>query len=125
MLNKLILAGRLTADPIWKEGKENEFATFTLAINQNPKDDSCEFIDCTCGSHLNNAIDHLHKGDKIAVMGRFSNRKFTRKDGSTGVSATLYVDELEFIDVKAPEVEEPAPEPVKEAPTPKTTRRAK
>ena len=125
MLNKIILVGRLTDNPEWHDSKKEggEFATFTLAINQDPKQDTCEFIDCSCGTHLNNALDLLHKGDKIAICGKFSNRKFTRKDGSTGVSAIVYVDDIEFVDLKKEEESKAEPEPVKEEP--KRTRRAK
>lgn len=106
MLNQIILVGRLTADPVFHEGKEEGWYTFSLAINNNPKDETCEFVDCSCGKHLNNAVDHLNKGDKVAITGKFSNRKFQRKDGSNGVSATIYVNELEFVDVKTEEAEE-------------------
>lgn len=103
MLNKIILVGRLTKDPKKVKVGEDEFATFSLAFNQskNEKGESlAEFIDCSAGVHLTKAIcENLVKGDKIAVSGRFANRKWKDKDGNARSSATVYVDDVEFIDV--------------------------
>ena len=119
MLNQIILVGRLTKDPEFHQYgfKDGGFYSFSLAFNQDKEKDTCEFIDCSCGEHLNKAMEVLHKGDKIALVGRFSNRKFQRRDGSNGVSAIIYVDNVEFVDVLK---DEEAQKPVEEKPTPKT-----
>ena len=131
MLNVITLIGRLTKDPeVKKAADETKFATFSLAINQG-KDDYVEFVDCVGGTHLTETISKwVRKGDKIVVTGKFSNRKFNRKDGSIGVQARILVDNIEFVDVLAfnnsnedPFGEEKVEEKEKPAPKPSTRRR--
>lgn len=122
MLNSITIVGRLTANPELKGKEDNQFATFTLAINGKMDEhgvDYIEFIDCSCGQHLTKVVSgNLQKGDKIVVSGRFSNRPWTAKDGSKRVSAVIYVDDIEFVDV----LKFNEPKPVEE-PKPSTRRR--
>lgn len=105
MLNKIIIVGRLTSDPTFKQvgTKEDprEIGFFSLAINQGTND-YVEFVDVSVDTFLIKATkEYLQKGDKIVVIGRFANRSFTTKDGAKRTSATIYAESFEFVDVYA------------------------
>ena len=132
MLNSVVLVGRLTKEPEVYEGKEGlKMVTFSLAFSEGK--DETGFIDCKCfNSTAEVAEKWLSKGDKVAVDGRISQRKFQRKDGSNGSVVEIIVSNLEYIDVlktnnvEEPNVEDIAPEPVaEEKPVAKTTRRSR
>jgi len=105
MLNKIIIVGRLTSDPTFKQvgTKEDprEIGFFSLAINQGTND-YVEFIDVSVDTFLIKATkEYLQKGDKIVVIGRFANRSYVTKDGAKRTSATIYAESFEFVDVYA------------------------
>lgn len=105
MLNKIIIVGRLTSDPTFKQvgTKEDprEIGFFSLAINQGTND-YVEFVDVSVDTFLIKPTkEYLQKGDKIAVVGRFSNRSYVTKDGTKRTSATIYAESFEFVDVYA------------------------
>ena len=132
MLNSIALVGRLTREPeAFTNGKGDTIVNFTLAFSNGLNPDGSEntgFIDCkTFKNVATTCAEWLSKGDKVAVTGRISYRKFTKKDGTNGVAYQILVNDVEFIDIlkttenEAPEVDvnelpfDPAPE-IKEAP---------
>lgn len=105
MLNKIIIVGRLTSDPTFKQvgtkEEPREIGFFSLAINQGTND-YVEFIDVSVDTFLIKATkEYLQKGDKIVVIGRFANRSYVAKDGTKRTSATIYAESFEFVDVYA------------------------
>ena len=105
MLNKIIIVGRLTSDPTFKQvatnGESKEMGFFSLAINQG-NNDYVEFINVSVDTFLIKATkEYLQKGDKIVVIGRFANHSYTTKDGAKRTSATIYAESFEFVDVYA------------------------
>lgn len=102
MLNNIVLVGRLTKEPeSFKNKKDEVIMTFSLAFNQG-ENDYVEYIDCVAKSFLSETISkYLVKGDKIAVVGTFTNAPWTTKDGQKRTSPKIYVDSIEFIDVMA------------------------
>ena len=124
MLNLIVIAGRLTADVEVIKGKESDVASFSLAFDQGIEDTG--FIRCKAfGVQASTLIQYVHKGDKVAVSGRFYDSQFTRKDGTKGHEAQILVNSVEFIDVlhQDEEVkEEPKEEPKPVAKAPRTRR---
>lgn len=126
MLNNVVLVGRLTKEPEVYEGKEGiKMVSFALAFSEGKEDTG--FIDCKCFSNTAELVEKwLSKGDKVAIDGRLSQRKFQRKDGSNGSVIEVIVGGLEFIDVLKTNNIEEAPEPVaEEKPVAKPTRRSR
>lgn len=128
MLNNISLVGRLTREPELYNGKnDSKVSNFSLAFAQGVNADGSDntgFIDCKAFNKIAETIQEwLVKGDKVAISGRITEEKFTRKDGSKGSKHLIIVDSLEFIDVlkskteETPEEElpfekeEPKPEP--------------
>ena len=104
MLNKIILVGRLTDAPTVKEYKVKKekrvIVSFTLASNFSK--DEVFFIDCTCSDYLNDVVsENLDKGDKIAITGRFTIRSWEDKEGNPRRTPQVYVDDIEFINLKS------------------------
>ena len=84
MLNKSIVTGRLTKDPVIRttEG-ENRCASFTLAVERNYRDKngekSADFIQIAAWNVLADVCEkHLHKGDLCTVEGSIRTGSFTR-----------------------------------------------
>lgn len=127
MLNVICLVGRLTDNVEIHKGKDGNVGSFYLAYDQG-KDDT-GFIKCVVFNATADTCDNfLHKGDKIAVSGRFYDRQFTRKDESRGHEAQILVNSIEFIDVvfgdeeEAPKEEAPKEE---QKPVAKSSRRSR
>ena len=117
MLNVICLVGRLTDNVEIHKGKDGNVGNFYLAFDQG-KDDT-GFVKCVVFNATADTCENfLHKGDKIAISGRFYDRQFTRKDESKGHEAQILVNSIEFIDVVFDKQEE---EPIRETPkeTPK------
>ena len=84
MLNKSIITGRLTKDPVIRttEG-ENRCASFTLACDRNYRDrngeKAADFIQITAWNVLSDVCEkHLRKGDLCTVEGSIRTGSYTR-----------------------------------------------
>ena len=77
-MNKVVLMGRLTADP---EYRESGVCKYRLAVDR-PKE-GADFISCVCfGKTAEFARDYLKKGVKIAVEGRIQTGSYEGKNGT-------------------------------------------
>lgn len=106
MLNKIILVGRLTADPeLRKTNSDLSVAQFTIAVDNTIKEPdgtrgTC-FLDARCfGEKAEALCKYTRKGDKIAIDGSVNQRNFIRQDGSKGKAIEILVDSLEFLNSK-------------------------
>ena len=106
-MNKVILMGRLTADPEVKySAGENATAIgrYTLAVDRRFKkegDATADFIRCvTFGKSAEFAMNYLHKGIKIAITGRIQTGSYTNKDGQKVSTTEVVVEEQEFAESK-------------------------
>lgn len=78
-LNRVILAGNVCADAEVRQGEKENFATFSLAVNQG-KDKGVDFVPCVAFGKVGEiAGKYLTKGKPIFVEGRFSSRKVKDK----------------------------------------------
>lgn len=116
-MNKVILIGRLTKDPDvrYTQGQNSmAVARYTLAVDRNRKQDNgqnADFINCiSFGRGGEFAEKYLHKGTKIAVVGRLQTGSYTNKDGQKVYTTDVIVDEQEFCEGKS-ENAQPGPEP--------------
>jgi single-strand DNA-binding protein len=97
MLNRVVLAGNLGADPeisfYGDEGKP--VASFSLAFNSSKK--KTGWIKVTCFNRLAEIAEkYLHKGARIAVCGSLEQRKW-EDDGITKSAFSIVCSSLEFI----------------------------
>ena len=107
-MNKVILMGRLARDPEvrYSQGDNSSaVARYTLAVdrrfNRN-EENSADFISCVAfGRAAEFAEKYLHKGTKIAVVGRIQTGSYTNKDGARVYTTDVIVEEQEFAESKA------------------------
>ena len=111
-MNKVLLMGRLTADPEVRYGKDGmAVARYTLAVDRRYKSKDgkkeADFINCTCfGTSAEFVQKYFFKGIKVAVTGRLSTSKY-EKDGKTIYRTEVITEEQEFAESKKEEA--PAP----------------
>ena len=97
-MNKVILKGRLTADPQTKRVGENDVlvADFTIAVNRRFKRDVADFINCQAwGSTAEFIKTYFSKGKEILVVGELNIDQY-EKDGENRYFTRVKVDEVEF-----------------------------
>lgn len=107
-MNKVILMGRLTKDPEvrYSQGDNSMvIARYSLAVDRRYKRDgdeqTADFINCVAfGKSGEFAEKYLHKGTKIAVVGRIQTGSFTNKDGQRVYTTDVVVEEQEFAESK-------------------------
>lgn len=106
-MNKVILMGRLTADPeVNYSSGENAttFARYTLAVDRRFKregDTTADFIRCVAfGKSAEFAQKYLHKGIKIAIEGRIQTGSYNNKDGQKVFTTDVVVENQEFAESK-------------------------
>lgn len=108
-LNKVILGGRLTADPELKQTPQGvSVATFTLAINRKGKDAQADFINCVAWRGTADFLaKYFKKGNSVCITGQIQVRSYTDKDNNKRYTTEVIADEVYFVDSKG-EVEAPA-----------------
>ena len=82
-MNIVILMGRLTKDPEIRQAQSGMLiASYSLAVDRGDRDKSTDFINCKAFSKSAEfAQGYLHKGMKIAVVGRWQTGSFDGKNG--------------------------------------------
>lgn len=98
MLNKVILMGRLTADPeIRMPQSGKEVMSFKIAVNRRFNRDETDFISCVAwGNTAKFVHGHFRKGQMINVVGSLQVREWETPDGSKRYATEVIVDEANF-----------------------------
>ena len=98
-MNKVILIGRLCADPEVNTYGETTVATYRLAVDRRFKKEGqpeADFLTCKVfGKAADFVSKHLHKGIKIAVEGRIQTGSY-EKDGVKHYTTEIIVEQHEF-----------------------------
>ena len=105
-MNKVILIGRLAADPEIRFTQSNKcVASYRLAVDRAFKSEGqsdADFIGCVAwGKNGEFCQKYLHKGMKIAVEGRIQTRNYDDKDGKKVYVTEVIVDHHEFCESKS------------------------
>lgn len=105
-MNKVILIGRLAADPEIRFTQSNKcVASYRLAVGRAFKAEGqpdADFIGCVAwGKNGEFCQKYLHKGMKIAVEGRIQTRNYDDKDGKKVYVTEVIVDHHEFCESKS------------------------
>jgi len=105
--NKVILMGRITADPVLRTFDDgNKVAIFAIAVNRSwmgsdsqKREEVC-FVDCKAfGSRAQAINDFMDKGRPIFIEGHLHLDKWTNSDTKKNMSKLrVVVDNFEFID---------------------------
>lgn len=114
MLNRIVIGGRLTADPELRRTQNGTaVASFTLAVDRDFKNQNGEketdFINCVAwkGS-AEFASNYFSKGRMAVVDGRLQMRDWTDKDGNKRRSFDVVVQSMYFCDSKKEETAYPS-----------------
>lgn len=103
MLNRVILMGRMVADPELKQTPNGvSVATFRLAVERNyqPKDSNerlCDFISCIAWRQTGEFITrYFSKGSMIAIEGSIQTRQYQDKNGNKRTAVEVIADQAYF-----------------------------
>ena len=108
-LNKVVLAGRITADPELKQTASGiSVLTFTLAVNRSYVSKSSEqgerqadFISVVAWRQTAEFISkYFKKGSAICVTGSIQTRNWQDQQGNRRYATEVVVDEAMFVDSK-------------------------
>lgn len=104
-LNKVILAGRITADPELKQTQAGiSTTTFTLAVNRRFEKDGkreADFINVVAWRQTAEFVcRYFGNGAAICLTGQIQTRKWTDKEGGTRYATEIVADEVFFVDGK-------------------------
>ena len=97
--NKVILMGRLTADPELKDGQSTKYVNFSIAVNRSYKETKeVHYFNCRCyGPKAETIAKHFSKGRAIHIEGRLDNSRWEDDKGKHSV-VRIVVEEFEFVD---------------------------
>ncbi len=121
-MNKVILMGRLTAEPDLRYSSKDSsmaIARYTLAVDRRfaKKEDnvnSADFIRCVAfGKAGEFASKYFHKGQRVLVEGRLQVGSYTNKDGQKVSTTDVVIENQEFAD--APKAGQVVPTASKES----------
>ncbi len=103
-MNKVILIGRLVADPEVRNTQSGTaVASYRMAVDRQRKKEGqpdADFISCVAwDSRAEFASRYLHKGIKIAVEGRIQTGSY-EKDGVKHYTTDIIIDRHEFCESK-------------------------
>lgn len=102
-LNQCNFIGRLGADV---EGRfmpnGDAVASFRIAVGWKSKDkEGVEWISVVAFGKLGQiCIDHLKKGSRVFISGRFKTEKYTNKEGAEVYSTKIMADQMQMLDAK-------------------------
>ena len=98
-MKKIIIDGRLTANPELKETKAGKIATFSIANNDTK--DSTEYYNIVAwNSNAERAIEHLSKGMKVVIAGSFKKERYTNPEGKVKETFVISVETFSFLSNK-------------------------
>ncbi len=105
--NRIILVGRLTADPVIKYTPDNvPVASFTLAVDRgyskNQQDNNVDFIPIESWRDRADFVSkYLSKGMLVLVEGKLVIRKWTDQTGNRRTFANVRADRIQFMEKKS------------------------
>ena len=105
MLNKIMLIGNLGKDPEMQVTAEGiPFTRFSLAVNRSytsasgEKVEETEWFNIVVWRQLAEVCErYLHKGSKVYLEGRLSQRKYTDREGVQRTSVEVIANEMEML----------------------------
>jgi len=100
MLNKFLVAGRLTVDPEMQNIGENRLCKFTIACDRPKRkgqdDHETDFFNCVAWNCNSDTIaSWFRKGDMITIVGEVHINRY-EKDGQKRSATDVKVEEIHF-----------------------------
>jgi len=109
MLNKIMLIGNLGRDPELQVTSDGTpFTRFSLAVsrtyktNSGEKKEETEWFNIVAWRQLAETCErYLHKGSKVYIEGRLTQRKYTDKNGIERSTVDVIANDMEMLTPKA------------------------
>ena len=109
MLNKIMLIGNLGKDPELNVTADGTPVTkFSLAVNRFTKSSTgerekeTEWFNIVTWRQLAETCErYLHKGSKVYIEGRLTQRKYTDREGVQRTSVEVIANDMRMLDSKA------------------------
>ena len=105
MLNKVIIQGRLVADPELRHTQQGTpVASYRLAVDRDykskdPNAQNTDFVNIVSWRNTAEFVSrYFTKGRMMLVEGRLQMRSYTDKDGNRRVAAEVVTDNVHFAD---------------------------
>lgn len=112
--NKVIIGGRLTADPELKTTQSGVSVTqFSVAINRKPKqgaNQEADFFNIVAWRQTADFVArYFRKGSSICVVGTLQNSSWTDQHSQKHYRTDIIADEVMFVDSKGEQPVQAAP----------------
>jgi len=106
MINRVVLVGRITKDPVLRKTANGASVTsFTLAVNRKFKQEGqpeADFVNVVAWSKTADIVaQYTHKGSLVGVEGRIQTRSFDDKDGKRVYVTEVVADSVQFLESKS------------------------
>lgn len=104
IINKSVLIGRLTSDPILKytPGQGTAVTTVTIAVDRQKTKDGkkeADFIPVVIwGKQAESTAQYVSKGKLIGIAGRIQTRSYDHKDGYKVYVTEVVAEEVQFLE---------------------------
>ena len=114
-INRVVLIGRLTANPELRfTASNNAVTTFSIAVDRNFKNEDgnkeADFINIVAWNKKAELIhQYLKKGDRVGIGGRLQVRKYQNERGENRYVTEVVADEVEFLNSKKSGLDEKSP----------------
>jgi single-strand DNA-binding protein len=111
MLNKIMLIGNLGKDPELQVTSDGTpYTKFSLAVNRKYKAstgeqrEETEWFNIVTWRQLAEVCErYLHKGSKVYVEGRLTQRKYTDKSGTERIAVEVIASDMQMLSPKQAE----------------------
>lgn len=107
-LNKVILGGRMTADPVLKVTPSGvQVCNFSIAVNRRFSEEkggekAADFFNVTCWRQTAEFVSrYFRKASSICVVGSIHTRSWVDQTGQKKFGVDIVADEAYFVDAKA------------------------
>lgn len=100
MINKVILTGRMVADPEPVQTSGNTAITkVRVAVDRKGREKETDFFDCTAFGKTAEFVEtYLNKGRMVALIGQLRVRSYDAKDGTKRKVWEIVIDEIHPLD---------------------------
>lgn len=105
MINRVVLVGRLTKDPVLrKTAAGTSITSFTVACNRRFKQEGqpdADFINCTSWNKVaDNVAKYTQKGSLVGVEGRIQTRSYDDQQGKRVYVTEIVAESVQFLESK-------------------------
>lgn len=102
-LNKVILGGRLTADPELKQTTSGiPVCSFSVAVNRRRSgegEQQVDFINCQAWRQTAEFLSrYFRKGSSVCIVGSIQTRSWTDQNNQKRYATEVVADEISFVD---------------------------